>query len=149
MFSWLFSDPLPAGTAAPAFTLPDEAGRAVSVPVPGRNVLLVFYPGDDTSVCTRQLCQLRDNWSRLQAAGVEVFGINPQSASSHKRFRQKRELPFPLLVDKGQKVGELYRANGLIVKRTVYLIGADGTIRFGRRGTPSPEEALAALHWKA
>lgn len=145
MLSWLFSDPLPVGAAAPAFVLPDETGRKVSVPVPGKNVLLVFYPGDDTTVCTRQLCQLRDNWSRLQEAGVEVFGVNPRSASSHARFREKRELPFPLLVDRGQKAGELYHARGPIVKRTVYLIGADGKIRFGKRGTPAPEEVLAAL----
>jgi len=57
MFSWLWSDPLPAGTAAPDFSLPDESGRIVRLAgLRGRNVVLVFYPGDDTSVCTRQLC---------------------------------------------------------------------------------------------
>jgi peroxiredoxin Q/BCP len=146
MFSWLFSDPLGVGTAAPDFTLPDDTGQNVSLSaLRGQNVLLVFYPGDDTSVCTKQLCQMRDNWGRLPAGRVLVFGVNPQSKESHSKFRQKYSFPFPLLIDKGQKVGELYHANGLIVKRTVYLIGQDGKIRFGKRGTPSPDEVLSSL----
>jgi peroxiredoxin Q/BCP len=70
--------------------------------------------------------------------------VNPQSASSHGRFRDKFKLPFPLLVDDDQKVAALYNASGLFVKRTVYLIGPDGVIRFARRGKPAPEEVLAA-----
>ena len=146
MFGWLFSDPLMVGSEAPDFTLPDDAGHLVSLSsLRGKNVLLVFYPGDNTPGCTKQLCQLRDDWDRLRSTGVEVFGVNPQSAGSHTRFRQKQHLPFPLLVDKGQKVAELYHANGLFVKRTVYLIGANGKIRFGRRGMPSPDQVLAPL----
>jgi peroxiredoxin Q/BCP len=146
MFAWLFSDPLMVGTVAPDFTLPDDAGHSISLmSLRGRNVLLVFYPADNTPGCTKQLCQLRDNWDRLRSTGVAVFGINPQSADSHTSFRNKQKLPFPLLVDKGQKVAELYHANGLFVKRTVYLIGPDGKIRFGRRGMPSPDHVLAPL----
>jgi thioredoxin-dependent peroxiredoxin len=134
------------GTVAPDFTLPDDAGHSVSLmSLRGRNVLLVFYPGDNTPGCTKQLCQLRDNWDRLRSTGVAVFGVNPQSANSHKSFRNKQSLPFPLLVDKGQKIAELYHANGLFVKRTVYLIGPDGKIRFGRRGMPTPDQVLAPL----
>jgi thioredoxin-dependent peroxiredoxin len=145
-FGWLFSDPLPAGSVAPDFTLSDDAGRAVSLTsLHGKNVLLVFYPGDDTPGCTKQLCQLRDNWDRLKSASVLVYGVNPQGAESHTKFREKFKLPFPLLVDKGQKVAELYHANGLFVKRTVYLIGPEGKIRFGRRGAPPPNEVLATL----
>jgi peroxiredoxin Q/BCP len=144
MFSWLWSDPLPAGTAAPDFSLPDESGRIVRLAgLRGRNVVLVFYPGDDTSVCTRQLCQFRDDWKDAQARGVDVFGVNPQSAGKHREFRRKFSFPFPLLVDRGQKVGALYHTNGLIVKRTVYLIGPDGRIRFAQRGVPSPREVLS------
>ena len=143
MFSWLWSDPLPAGTPAPDFSLPDETGRIVHLSdLRGRNVLLVFYPGDDTPGCTTQLCQFRDEWSEARARGVEIFGVNPQSASAHGKFRQKYRFPFPLLVDRGQKVGALYRTNGLIVKRTVYLIGCDGVIRFSRRGVPAPRDVL-------
>jgi len=144
MFGWLFSDPLPVGAAAPDFTLPDDSGRPVSMStLRGKNVALVFYPGDDTPGCTKQLCDLRDNWDSLKARNVQVFGVNPQSAGSHLKFREKRKLPFPLLVDKGQKVAALYHASGLFVKRTVYLIGPDGKILFARRGTPSPTEMLS------
>jgi len=145
MFAWLFSDPLPVGVPAPDFSLPDDSGRTVVLSVlQGRNVALVFYPGDDTPGCTKQLCQFRDRWSEARARGVELFGVNPQSAAKHDRFRQKFHFPFPLLVDQGQKVAGLYHANGLIVKRTVYVIGPDGRIRFGKRGMPDPAEVLAA-----
>jgi peroxiredoxin Q/BCP len=145
MFSWLFSDPLPVGTVAPEFALPDELGHTVALSaLKGRNVALVFYPGDDTPGCTKQLCQFRDQWTQARARGVAIFGVNPQSASKHEKFREKYHFPFPLLVDEGQKVAALYHANGLIVKRTVYVIGPDGKIRFGKRGMPDPSEVLAA-----
>jgi peroxiredoxin Q/BCP len=144
MFSWLWSDPLPAGSVAPDFSLPDESGRLVRLAeLRGRNVVLVFYPGDDTPGCTRQLCQFRDCWSETLARGVEIFGVNPQSAHHHTEFRRKYGFPFRILVDRGQKMGKLYRTNGLIVKRTVYLIGPDGAIRFSRRGMPAPHEVLS------
>jgi thioredoxin-dependent peroxiredoxin len=146
MLGWLFSDPLAVGSAAPDFTLPDQDGRSVSLSsLHGKSVALVFYPGDNTPGCTKQLCQMRDSWDRLKAKNLLVFGVNPQSAASHAGFREKYKLPFSLLVDKGQKVAEMYHANGLFVKRTVYLIGADGKIRLGRRGMPSPDEVIAAL----
>jgi peroxiredoxin Q/BCP len=145
MFSWLFSIPLPAGTPAPDFTLPDDSGHSVTLSsLRGRNVVLVFYPGDDTPGCTKQLCQFRDHWADARKRGVEVFGVNPQSARKHQKFRRKFNFPFPLLVDQGRKVAALYQANGLIVKRTVYLIGPDGKILFARRGMPDPAEVLAA-----
>jgi peroxiredoxin Q/BCP len=145
MFSWLFSDPLPVGAAAPDFTLPDQLGHAVKLSdLRGRNVVLVFYPGDDTPGCTKQLCEFRDQWSEVKARGAAVFGVNPQSAVKHEKFREKFHFQFPLLVDEGQKVAERYHANGLIVKRTVYVIGPDGKIRFGKRGMPKPAEVLAA-----
>jgi thioredoxin-dependent peroxiredoxin len=145
MFAWLFSDPLSVGAAAPDFTLPDESGHVVALAaLKGRNVALVFYPCDDTPGCTKQLCQFRDQWSKVRERGVQVFGVNPASAAKHDRFRQKYHFPFPLLVDEGQKVAALYHANGLIVKRTVYVIGPDGKIRFGKRGMPDPGEVLAA-----
>ena len=145
MFTWLFSEPLAVGAVAPDFALPDELGHKVALSaLRGRNVTLVFYPGDDTPGCTKQLCQFRDQWSKVRERGVEVFGVNPQSAAKHDKFRQKYHFPFPLLVDEGQKVAALYHANGLIVKRTVYVIGPDGKIRFGKRGMPDPGEVLAA-----
>ena len=146
MFSWLFSDPLPPGMTAPEFSLPDESGKPVTLSgLRGRGVVLVFYPGDDTPGCTKQLCEFRDSWDAARKRGVEVFGVNPQSPASHDKFRQKYHFQFPLLVDRGQKVAALYHANGLIVKRTVYLIGPEGMIRFARRGSPKPSEVLAAI----
>jgi len=145
MLAWLFSDPLPVGTKAPQFSLPDEAGKTVSLSaLRGKNVVLVFYPGDDTPVCRKQLCEFRDRWDQAKMRNVLVFGVNPQSSRSHAKFREKYQFPFPLLVDSGQKVGALYKTNGLFVKRTVYLIGPDGQIRYGKRGKPAPEEVLAA-----
>jgi peroxiredoxin Q/BCP len=145
MLSWLFSDPLPVGANAPEFSVLDDAGRTVTFSgLRGRYVVLVFYPGDDTPGCTKQLCQFRDNWSQAIAGGVVVFGVNPQNARHHSDFRKKFKFPFPLLVDERQKVAQAYHANGLIVKRTVYLIGPDGKFLFSRRGMPSPAEVLAA-----
>lgn len=144
MLSWLWSNPLPVGSQAPDFSAPDDTGRTVTLfELRGRNVVLVFYPGDDTPGCTRQLCDFRDRWEQARAKGVEVFGVNPQNAEKHVKFRRKFNFPFPLLVDHGQHVAKLYHANGLVVKRTVYLIGPDGVIRFARRGMPPPAEVLA------
>ena len=145
MLNWLFSDPLPVGTPAPDFTLTDQDGNRVSLAaLRGKNVVLVFYPRDETSVCTQQLCEFRDAWADVQAKNTVVFGVNPQGAESHAKFRQHQKYPFPLLTDEGQKMGELYHARGLIVKRTVYLIGPDGVIRYAKRGKPEPSEVLAS-----
>jgi peroxiredoxin Q/BCP len=143
MLSWFFSDPLPHGTRAPDFDLPDQQGQRVSLSgLRGKNVILVFYPGDDTSLCTKQLCSFRDHWTESSAKNAVIFGVNPQSAARHVKFRDQYKFPFPLLVDEKQRVAELYKCSGLIVKRTVYLIGPDGTIRFARRGNPVPAEVL-------
>ena len=145
MLSWLFSNPLPVGAAAPDFSVPDDTGHTVTLSaLRGKNVVLVFYPGDDTPTCTKQLCEFRDDWDDALARGVKVFGVNPRNARKHAEFRRKFGFPFPLLVDSGQKVARQYHANGLVVKRTVYLIGPDGTVLFARRGKPNPSEVLAA-----
>ena len=144
--SW-FSDPLAPGTRAPDFSLPDESGRLVTLSaLKGKNVVLVFYPGDDTPGCTRQLCAFRDQWDLARKRNVELYGINPQSSKSHEKFRRKFQFPFPLLVDEGQRVAKLYNASGLIIKRTVYLIDPNGLIRFAQRGSPKPAEVLSHLN---
>lgn len=144
MFAWLFSDPLPVGSQAPDFSALDDSGATVTLSaLRGRNVVLVFYPGDDTPTCTRQLCEFRDRWDEVNERNVVVYGVNPRGVASHQRFREKFKFPFPLLIDKGQKVCELYKASGLIVKRMVYLIGPDGVIRYAQRGKPAAEDVLA------
>ena len=143
MLSWLWSDPLPVGTPAPDFSAPDDGGQTVKLSkLRGRNVVLVFYPGDDTPGCTKQLCDFRDRWDQAKAKKVAVYGVNPQSAARHTKFRNKFKFPFPLIVDEDRAIAKLYNADGLIVKRTVYLIGPDGVIRFAQRGMPSPTEVL-------
>jgi thioredoxin-dependent peroxiredoxin len=141
----IFSKPLPVGSRAPDFTLVDQDGRPITLSnLRGSFVMLVFYPGDETPVCRSQLCELRDRSDLLAAAGVKVFGINPQNAESHRKFGERHHFGFPLLVDRNQEVARLYRAKWLMTIRTVYLIDADGIIRFARRGKPSPEEVLQA-----
>ena len=145
MLSWLFSDPLPIGTRAPDWTLRDQDGNTVSLAsLRGKNVVLVFYPRDETPTCRAQLCEFRDAWADVQVRNTVVFGINPQKASSHSGFRDNNNLPFPLLVDEGGKVCKAYKTNGIVTKRTVYLIGPDGSIRYSRRGKPAISEVLAA-----
>jgi peroxiredoxin Q/BCP len=146
MLDWLFSEPLAPGSPAPDFTTLDQEGRTVALgQLRGKNVILVFYPADNTSVCTKQLCEFRDSWGAVQSKNAVVFGVNPAGAAKHEKFRDKFNFPFPILVDEGQAIGKLYHAYGLIVpKRTVYLIGPDGVIRYSKRGKPEPSEVLAA-----
>ncbi len=144
MFSWLFSDPLPLGQAAPDFKLRDQDGNTVSLAaLRGKNVVLVFYPADETSLCTKQLCEFRDGWPLARSKDAVVFGINPANQQKHAKFQANHGFPFPLLSDPGQCVGADYRTKGIIVKRTVYLIGKSGKIRYAKRGKPAPEEVLA------
>src|ERR1043165_3991708 len=145
MLSWLFSDPLAIGTQAPDFTAGDEQGHEVALSrLRGHNVVLIFYPGDDTTVCTRQLCEFRDRWADAQKRNTLVFGVNPAGRNSHGNFRSKYTLPFPILVDAGRRIAKLYHCNGLIIRRTVYLVGPDGSIRYSARGKPRVEDVLQA-----
>jgi peroxiredoxin Q/BCP len=147
MPSILHGPPLSVGTLAPDWTLPDQDGNKVSLSdLRGRNVILVFYPRDETPVCRAQLCEFRDSYATITAAEATVYGVNPGGSDSHTGFRDKLQLPFPLLVDEGGEVARKYRAKGwLWPVRTVYLIGGDGVIRYARRGKPSPHEVLAAV----
>jgi thioredoxin-dependent peroxiredoxin len=145
ILSWLFTGPLATGSMAPEFALPDQSGTPVSLSsLRGTNVVLVFYPGDDTPICRKQLCEFRDAWSSALERNTRVLGINPQDAASHRQFLEKFGFPFQLLVDKDQAVARLYNASGLLVRRTVYLVGPDGVIRYASRGKPAPAEVLAA-----
>ena len=140
-----FTPPLPVGAPAPDFSVPDQDGSRVTLSaLRGKNVVLVFYPADDTNVCTRQLSEFRDCWADVKARNTVVFGVNPARSAAHEKFREKYKFPFPLLIDAGQKIAKLYQSEGWFVpRRTVYLIGPDGNVRYARRGKPSPEEVLA------
>lgn len=143
---------LEIGEPAPDFTLPDQEGRPVHLSdYRGKQaVALIFYPGDQTPLCSAQLCEMRDSYDLLAATGIEVLGVNPFGAGSHQRFVKNKRLPFRLLVDPGGQVAQLYQAwLGLgplgFVNRSVYVVGVDGKIHYAQRGKPTPTEILKAL----
>jgi thioredoxin-dependent peroxiredoxin len=101
------------GSKAPAFRLPSDAGTPVALKdFAGRTVVLYFYPKDDTTGCTTEACEFRDNWRAVQAAGAVVLGVSPDGVASHQKFKKKYELPFTLLVDADHAVAEAYGAWG-------------------------------------
>ena len=97
----------------------------------GARVLLVFYPGDNTPVCTRQLCEYRDGIESFSDLGVTVVGISSDGLESHRKFRKKHELPFVLLSDEDLAVADRYGCKGLLgMKRAVFLVDEGGIIRY-------------------
>ena len=127
------------GKAAPAFTLPDQDGKLVSLAdfEGKRAVVLYFYPKDDTPGCTKEACGFRDDSKAFEKLGVTVLGVSADAAASHTRFIKKFKLPFSLLSDPDRKVMKRYGAFGekmmygkktLGVIRSTVLIGKDGTV---------------------
>ncbi len=139
---------LNVGGKAPRFSLRDQSGKLVTLDDfhGEKNVVLVFYPRDNTPGCTKQLCAVRDQFDLFADSETVVFGINPQGSGSHSEFIDKHGFPFPLLVDQEKKVVSAYGCKGILMtKRTVYGINKEGTIVFARRGTPSNEDILGAF----
>lgn len=131
--------PIEEGKAAPAFTLPDQDGNKVALAdFRGKDVIVYFYPKDDTPGCTKEACGFRDSWKALQKQGIVVLGISADDADAHTRFRKKYKLPFPLLSDVDRKVMTKYGAYGekmMYGKKTVGVIrstvwvGPDGKVK--------------------
>ena len=129
---------LEIGTKAPAFTLPDQNGKAHSLSdYAGKKVILYFYPKDNTPGCTKQACGFADRYPQFLEKGAVVLGVSKDSVSSHKNFEQKYALPFPLLSDPEKEVIQAYdvwkeKKNygkvSLGVVRTTYLIDENGII---------------------
>jgi thioredoxin-dependent peroxiredoxin len=127
------------GKAAPAFTLKDADGNAVSLKdFTGSNVVLYFYPKDDTPGCTKEACGFRDLWDAIRKTGTVVLGVSPDDGASHRRFAEKYQLPFTLLSDPDRGVMTRYGAWGeknmygkktMGVIRSTVLIGPDGKVR--------------------
>ncbi len=139
---------LSVGEKAPAFSLSDHNGNAVTLDEyrGKKNVVLIFYPGDNTPGCTKQLCAVRDQRDLFSDSDTVVLGINPQDSPSHQKFVNRHGFPFPLLVDRDKKIVSDYGCRGfLLTKRTVYGIDKEGMIVFARRGTPSNDEILGAF----
>jgi peroxiredoxin len=127
------------GEKAPAFELDSTHGRISLAGKLARSaVLLVFYPADDSPVCTRQLCDYRDHLQEFAGLGVEVLGINPESLDSHRAFAQKHGLPFPLLSDPTREVCRAYGAVGLLgmTRRSLFLIGRSGRVAYRKTDLP-------------
>ena len=99
----------------------------------GKVVVLLFYPGDETPICTRQMCSVRDRWEDYLATGAEVVGISTNTVESHRNFAEHHNLPLRLLADVDRKVADLYGANSMIpgkVARSVFVINSDGVITY-------------------
>jgi peroxiredoxin Q/BCP len=120
------------GSNAPEFVLPDGDGASWRLSDHrGQVVVLLFYPGDETPICTRQMCSVRDRWEDYLAKGAEVVGISTNTVESHKNFAEHHSLPLRLLADVDRKVADLYGANSIIpgkVARSVFVINPDGVI---------------------
>jgi peroxiredoxin Q/BCP len=122
------------GAQAPDFTLRDEEGNDWRLSNRrGKVVVLLFYPGDETPICTRQMCSVRDRWQDYLATGAEVVGISTDSVESHRKFAEHHGLPLRLLSDTTGEVANLYGARSLIpgkVARSVFVIDAKGVTRY-------------------
>jgi thioredoxin-dependent peroxiredoxin len=136
------------GDAAPDFELPGSDGKAFRLSEHrGRNVVLAFYPGDATTVCTAQFCSYRDNADKLDELDAEVIGISPQSVDSHERWVEEQELNVPLLADEDLAVSKSYGVTGWLgplarftelkdvpggryVQRAIFIVDGDGIVRY-------------------
>ncbi len=128
------SDKLKVNEEVPDFTLRDGNGAEWRLADQrGKVVVLLFYPGDETPVCTRQMCSVRDRWDDYLATGAEVVGISSDSVESHKSFAEHHDLPLRLLSDSDLAVAKLYGSISLIPGRTarsVFVIDANGILRY-------------------
>jgi peroxiredoxin Q/BCP len=147
---------LTIGQAAPRFELPGTGGRSYSLAdFNGDGVILAFYPGDFTPICTKQFCSYRDDGDRIEALGVPMLGISPQSVASHEAFTAKHGLRVPLLADVGKQVAKLYGVVGPggMVRRSIFLVDGEGLVRYRHvallgltfRDVDDLEDAVAAL----
>ena len=142
------------GDQAPEFKLKDGEGNEWSLADQrGKTVVLLFYPGDNTPVCTAQLCSVRDHWSEYQATGAEVVGISTDTVESHQGFAEKHSLPLRLLSDPDRKVSEAYDMKSWLPGRSargVVVINKDGKVVYSKAQPlslfkPSDEDVLEAI----
>ena len=146
---------LKPGVEAPDFTLNDQDGKPVSLKsLRGqKNVVVYFYPKDDTPGCTKESCAFRDQFTAFTDAGVEVLGISSDSEASHKAFAEKYRLPFRLLADRGGKVRNAFKVPatlGFLPGRVTFVIDKSGVIRHAfnsqMNATQHVDEALGVLN---
>lgn len=142
------------GDNAPDFVLSDASGNKWRLSDhSGKTIVLLFYPGDNTPVCTKQMCSVRDNWSDYQATGAEIVGISTDSIESHKSFADEYNFPFPILSDENSKVINLYDVKSWFpnrAARAVVVINKNGKIAYHKAQAvsllrPKDEDVLAAI----
>lgn len=142
------------GENAPDFTLKDGDGRDWKLSdQKGKTVVLLFYPGDNTPVCTKQLCSVRDNWEDYQKTGAEVVGISTDTIDSHKSFSDKHDLPLTLLSDEKGEILDKYGMKSWFPNRSargVVVIDKNGIVRHHQVQSlslfrPKDDEVLAAI----
>ena len=124
---------LDVGAIAPDFELAGTGGKTYRLSsYRGSPVILAFYPGDFTPVCTRQFCSYRDDGDRIEQLGVTMLGISPESVERHEAFSHKHGLTVPLLADEGRKVAKLYGVTGIggLVRRSIFLIDEERVVRY-------------------
>jgi peroxiredoxin Q/BCP len=123
---------LDVGAEAPDFELPGTGGRSYRLADHrGRWVVLAFYPGDFTPVCTRQFCSYRDEQEEVEALDADLLGISPQGVESHERFMSENGLTVPLLADEGKEVARAYGVLGPggFVRRSIFIVDPGGVVR--------------------
>ena len=140
------------GNLAPDFELKDQDGNAWRLSDRrGKVVALVFYPKDETSVCTKQMCSIRDRWADYESTGAEVVAVSVDTVESHKGFAGHHNLPQTLLADDGGKVIRLLKVKSLLgmAQRAVLVIDREGVIRYRKSilpiFRPSDDEVLQAI----
>jgi peroxiredoxin Q/BCP len=122
---------LNVGDRAPDFELPGTDDKTYRLAdYRGRKVILAFYPGDFTAVCTKQFCSYRDQSEKLDGLGADVLGISPQSVASHERFVEEKRLNVPLLADEDKSVAKAYGVlAGPMVRRAIFIVDEEGVVR--------------------
>ena len=140
------------GDPAPDFSLPATGGEQVSLAqFRGRPVVLVFYPGDDTPVCTKQLNSYNDGLDEFEGLDAQILGISAQGLESHEKFAGKHGLKFPLLADTDKAVAGLYGTLGPLgfPRRSVFIVDGEGVVRYAHRAiaglTYRPVEELVGV----
>jgi peroxiredoxin Q/BCP len=146
---------LEIGDIAPDFTLPtDGSGELTLSSIRGQQVVLYFYPKDDTSGCTKEACDFREKIKEFEKAGVVVFGLSPDSVQRHNKFKAKYDLPFSLIADEEKVALEaygvwveksMYGRKYMGVERSTFLIDAEGRIKASWRKVKVPGHVDAVL----
>jgi peroxiredoxin Q/BCP len=145
------------GDLAPDFNLPADDGSTVRLSdLRGGKVVLYFYPKDDTPGCTAQACDLRDDLPRFQGEDVTVLGVSPDGVDSHRKFKEKYDLNFPLLADEGHEVAEaydvwkeksMYGKKFMGVERSTFVIDEEGRVeRVWRKVSAKKHLELVTSH---